>query len=186
MAKPSMEDSVKRIIEEMGLDPNEEGLKDTPSRVARYFMEFSNAHDYGKILGKKFSSQGHHNMVVQHNIPFRGMCEHHLAPMLGRAAIGYVPGDHVVGLSKLTRLVQAVGTERPSLQEYMCDKIADLLDEHIKPKGVAVVIHGTHGCMSVRGINTPEVITTSSTVKGVFRDVPHARAEFFDLIRNQK
>ena len=122
-------------------------------------------------------------MIAQSNIPFRMLCEHHLVPAIGRAAIGYIPNKRVVGLSKLTRLVQAVGTERPSLQEYICDKVADLLFEHIDPKGVIVAIKAEHGCMACRGVNSPGVMTMTSSVKGVFRDVPAARDEFFQLTR---
>lgn len=170
------------ILQEMGLDISEPGLEETPRRVSEYLLEFSNKRDYNKILGAKFESQGHHGMVAQAPIPFRMLCEHHLAPALGKAAIGYIPNEHVVGLSKLTRLIQAVGTERPSLQEYIGDKCANLIEAHLKPKGCIVVIKAEHGCMACRGVNSPGIKTMTSSVRGAFLLNEAARNEFFNLV----
>ena len=175
---------VKNILEKMGLDVSEPGLVDTPRRVSEYLLEFSNKWDYNKILGAKFDSHGHHGMVAQAPIPFRMLCEHHLVPALGTAAIGYIPNKHVVGLSKLTRLLQAVGTERPSLQEYIGDRCADLIDEYLEPKGCIVVIKAEHGCMACRGINAPGIKTMTSSVRGAFLLNEPARNEFFSLVGN--
>lgn len=173
--------AMQMVIGALGLDPKEEGLQDTPMRFARYLLEFMQPYDVAKVLGTKFSCEGHHNMIAQKGIPFRMICEHHLLPAMGTARIGYVPNNYIVGLSKLTRLVQAVGTARPSLQEYICDKIAEELSVYVEPKGVIVVIEAEHGCMACRGINKPGIPTITSSVSGVFRDVPPARSEFFSL-----
>ena len=173
---------IGEILKLLNLDPMEAGLVDTPRRVSQYLLEFSNKVDYNKILGAKFDSHGHHGMVAQAPIPFRMLCEHHLVPALGTAAIGYIPNKHVIGLSKLTRLLQAVGTERPSLQEYIGDKCANLIDEHLEPKGCIVVIKAEHGCMACRGVNSPGIKTTTSSVRGAFLLNEAARSEFFNLV----
>lgn len=177
---------ISEVLKHLGLNPEEPGLVKTPMRVAQYLMEFNQPFNPKEIIGDGFEAvrdgRSIHSMVVQSNIPFRMLCEHHLAPAIGRASFGYVPDRILVGLSKLTRLIQAVGTERPSLQEVICDRVADVFNEHVSPKGVIVVISGEHTCMTCRGINAPGVITTSSAIRGVFRDVPQARAEFFSLI----
>lgn len=177
----TLEQCMTDVLKCLNLRVGAEGLKDTPRRVARYLAEFRNEHNYGEILGEGFEASSS-NLVTQSKIPFRGMCEHHLAPMMGHAAIGYVPNKKVVGLSKLTRLVDAVGTERPSLQEHITTKIANILDEHIEAKGVIVVTKAEHACMACRGVARPGVITTCSTVKGLFMTVPPLREEFFHLI----
>lgn len=180
----SVVDAVRHVITGIGLELDEQDLDDTPGRFIKYLREFNQPIDVEQILGTKFPCHGHHNMVVQKNIPFRMVCAHHLLPATGTASIGYVPHNSIVGLSKLTRLVQAVGVEKPSLQEHICARIAQLLEEYIAPKGVIVMLQGEHGCMAARGVNTPGVPTITSTVHGVFRDVPAARAEFFSLIQS--
>jgi len=184
VTEAQMKSAVATLLMGMGLDPEEPGLIQTPRRVVGYLMEYSGQVDPEEVLKDGFESPNtdSHAMVVQSGIPFRMACEHHLLPAVGRAAIGYIPGDRVIGLSKLTRLVQAVGTERPSLQEAITERVANILSEKAKPKGVIVVTRAEHTCMACRGINAPGVQTMCSSVKGVYRDVPHARAEFFDLI----
>lgn len=181
-----MQERMAQIMDDLGLDATKEpGLLETPRRFIDYLLEFAQPLNAEKILGDGFEvdSTGYHSMVVQTSIPFRMICEHHLLPAIGRAALGYVPGARVIGLSKLTRLVQAVGTEKPSIQEAICDRVANLLDKHLTPKGVIVVLRAEHTCMACRGVNSPGVLTTTSAVRGIFRDVPAARSEFFDLIR---
>lgn len=178
-----LESHVKAMLKEIGLDIKDPSIAETPRRFAEYLMEYRQPLDLEDVLGAEFSvGEGFHSMVTQSKIPFRMICEHHLLPALGHAAIGYVPSEKVVGLSKLTRLVQAVGTERPSLQEIICDRIADVMEKRLKPKGVIVAIKAEHGCMACRGVNAPGVLTTTSSVRGIFRDVPQARSEFFALI----
>jgi GTP cyclohydrolase I len=180
-ALEQMASHMKQVLELLGFDTSSEGLLDTPMRFSKYLAEFCHEYDYGALL-HTFSADGSHSMVVQENIPFRMACEHHLVPAMGRAAFGYIPDKKVVGLSKITRLIQAVGTERPSLQEYIGERVADLFCKYLEPKGCIVVITAEHGCMACRGIKAPGVSTTTSTVRGVFRDVPACRAEFLNLI----
>lgn len=157
-------------------------VRDTPTRFAKYLMEYYQPIDEEEALGRVFSSPDN-AMVIQYNIPFRMICEHHLLPATGKAAVGYVPHGKVVGLSKLTRLVQAVGTEKPSLQEHICDRIANMLHKHIEPLGTMVVIEAEHGCMACRGVNSPGITTTTSCLKGIFMNNANARQEFFALLQ---
>lgn len=182
----ALEKAALSVIKAMGLDPHEEGLFDSPRRIANFWMEYCNALDPAAILKDGFEvPETYHGMVTQHNIPLRGLCEHHFVPFLGRVAIGYIPNKRVVGLSKLTRLVDAVATSRPSLQEAICDEVADILMEYVEPRGVIVVAEAEHGCMACRGVTKAGIITTTSTVRGVFRDVPAARNEFFALVNGK-
>ncbi len=176
-----MQQQVQGLLIAMGLDPNEPGLEETPRRVASYLLEFVQPFP-DNIWSGTFDAKGHNGIIALSNIPFRMICEHHLLPALGHAAVGYIPNKTILGLSKLPRLVDAVGTERPSLQEVVTDRIADLLGENIEPDGVIVVIKAEHTCMACRGIATPGVTTTTSSVRGLFRNVPAAREEFFHLI----
>lgn len=177
------ESGVTELLYSLGMDPrNEPGIADTPKRVLKYMREFRQPLDADAILGKTFDNPGYKGMVVQSRIPFKGMCEHHLAPIMGYAAVGYIPEDRVVGLSKIARLVMGVGRERPSLQEAHTQRIANLINEHLKPKGVIVVIEAEHGCMACRGVSISGVITSTSAMHGIYRDVPAARDEFFTLI----
>jgi len=179
----AIEEHISQVLELIGLDLITEGLKDTPRRVTRYLLEFNQPFNPTELLKDGFEAPGKHSsMIVQTPIPFRMMCEHHLLPALGYTSIGYIPNKRVVGLSKLPRLVDAVGTERPYIQEGIGDRIADILDTHLEPRGVIVVVNAEHSCMACRGVATPGVITTTSSVRGVFRDVPQARSEFFSLI----
>lgn len=184
-----MEGFVQNLLVHFGWDMRNPSIKGTPARFVRYLEEFHQSIDLQQVLGDGFenpSGKTSSEMIVQSPIPFRMICEHHLLPAIGQAAIGYLPRERVVGLSKLTRLVQAVGTEKPSLQETICHRIANLLDEHLQPIGVAVVLQAEHGCMACRGVNAPGVLTTTSAVRGVYRDAPHTREEFFNLVRFSK
>ncbi len=180
---PRNEELVFQILENLGHDTLAENMADTPKRFMRYLNEFHQPFDPRDVLGDGFERPGSHaGMVTQDQIPFRMICEHHLLPAIGHCAIGYIPDKVVVGLSKLPRLVRAVGLEKPFLQEGICDRIANLFDDIIKPKGIIVVITAEHTCMAARGIAAPGVITTTSSVRGLLRDVPAARSEFFSLI----
>ncbi len=179
--KENMYQHVQGLLIEMGLDPRKPGLLDTPRRVTRYLMEFCQPFP-DNIWSGVFAANGHNGIVAVSNIPFRMICEHHLLPALGRASIGYIPNKLVLGLSKLPRLVDAVGTEKPSLQEYITDRIADLLEENIEPSGTICMIKAEHTCMACRGVASPGVVTTTSSVRGLFRNVPAAREEFFHMI----
>ncbi len=179
----AVEDAMKIVCEAIGMDlAGNPSVKNTPERFARYLSEFNQKLDVEECLGKAYESPDT-NMIIQSGIPFRMICEHHLLPALGKAAVGYVAQGKVVGLSKLTRLVQGVGTEKPSLQEHICERIATLLNEHVKAKGTMVVIEAEHGCMACRGVNRADVITTTSSVRGCFKDVAAARQEFLSLAK---
>lgn len=162
-----------------------EAYQKTPGRFLRYLGEFNRQSDTSEVLGELFEgprAEGIHGLVVQRNIPFRMCCEHHLLPAVGKAFLGYIPNTKVVGLSKLARLVDAIGTSRPSMQELLCEEIVDTLDRYTNAKGVICVIDSEHSCMACRGVNVPGVSTSTSCVRGIFRDVPAARSEFFSLI----
>lgn len=178
---------VLNLLEDLGLNIDEPGLKETPRRVAGYLMEFCQPTDLVGIL-KSFDhddQEARHGMpmVVVQSIPLAAICEHHLCPFFGHVDIGYIPGRVVVGLSKMARLVVAAGRQRPSIQEVITNDIADAINDAVDPKGVMVVARATHTCMSVRGVATPGVVTTTSAIRGVYVHVPAARDEFFNLIR---
>jgi GTP cyclohydrolase I len=182
-AVPLMSEVLKKVL---GLRELPEGMKLTPERFVRYLLEFSQPVDADVILSTKFEggdADGMQGMVVQSNIPFRMICEHHLLPAWGRAAVGYIPNGKVVGLSKLTRLVQRMGTAKPTLQELVCEEITQELVTNTGARGAIVFIQAEHSCMGCRGVNSPNVLTSTSRVSGVFRDVPAAREEFFNLLR---
>lgn len=162
------------------LDEREQA--ETPKRFLKYLQEFNHGKDLKASLGTPFDNEGKiDQMVVQTQIPFRGVCSHHLLPMFGEASIGYLPNKKIVGLSKLARLVDAAGTRKPSLQEVISNDIADTL-ESLEPKGVIVVIRALHTCMAVRGV-VAEARTTTSTARGAFLLNPQARQEFFELCK---
>ena len=173
------------VLKELGVDLTDENFQNTPQRFVKYLAEFLQPFDAARILSSSFST--HHaeynGMVVQTKIPFRGVCAHHLLPYIGEAHIGMVPNKSVVGLSKVPRLVKAVGLNTPSIQEKQTDILADLLVKELEPKGVIVVVSAVHTCMAARGVAVPNTPTVTSSVRGVFRDVPAARQEFFELLK---
>jgi GTP cyclohydrolase IA len=174
--------AVREILAAVGEDPDREGLRDTPDRVARMYAEiFSGlSADPGCHLEKTFT-QKHDEMVLVKDIEFSSMCEHHLLPFMGKAHIAYLPNGKIVGLSKLARVVDAVA-KRPQVQERMTEAIADLVMKHLKPRGVAVVIEATHTCMTIRGVRKPGSATITSSMRGGFLDHPPTRAELMALI----
>src|SRR3954447_2065497 len=152
---PRIERAVREILAAVGEDPNREGLRETPARVARMYSElFSGLHDEPSVHLRKFFTEKYDEMVLVRDISFNSMCEHHLLPFTGVAHIGYVPNGKVVGLSKLARVVESV-SHRPQVQERMTEQIANLLIEELDVKGVAVVIEATHSCMTIRGVRKP-------------------------------
>ncbi len=172
------------ILSSLGLDINDPSISETPKRVAKMLLSFNEKFDPATLL-KCFETNDSHDVggvVAQTNIPFSMLCEHHLLPAVGIAHVAYLPNKgRVVGLSKLSRLVKAVGKERPTLQEAIGQRIADLMSEHLQAKGVMVMISAEHTCMTCRGAHAPGVRTISSVVKGIFRDVPHARQEVIEM-----
>lgn len=175
---------VESFLQWIGEDTNRPGLKDTPQRVCKAWEEWFGgyAQDPASIL-KVFEdgAEQYDSVVAVHNIPIYSHCEHHLAPIVGHAHIGYIPNGQIVGLSKLPRLAH-IFMRRLQVQERLTCQIADALMEHLSPKGVGVVIRARHFCMESRGIKThAEGITSTSAMRGVFRDKPEARSEFLKL-----
>ncbi len=163
----------------IGEDPDRDGLERTPARVADMYAEIfaGLADDPGLHLGITFAAD-HDEMVMVRDIDLVSMCEHHLAPFVGKAHVAYIPSDdgRIAGLSKLARLVEGFA-RRPQVQERLTTQIADTLERVLKPRGVLVVIEAEHQCMSMRGVRKPGTTTVTSAVRGLFRDNPATRAE---------
>jgi GTP cyclohydrolase I len=176
--------AVRTLIEWAGDDPGREGLKGTPARVAKAFEEYFSGYatDPVELLQRTFEeTDGYDEMVVLRDIRFESHCEHHLAPIIGKAHIAYLPQQRVVGISKLARLVE-VYAKRLQIQEKMTAQIANTLDEVLQPKGVAVVIEAAHQCMTTRGVHKPGVAMVTSRMLGAFRTDPSTRREFLAII----
>lgn len=178
------ENAVRELIRWAGEDPAREGLKDTPGRVTRAFLEYFRgyAEDPVSYLSRTFEEvSGYDEVVLLKNIPFVSHCEHHLAPIIGKAHVAYLPRDKVVGISKLARVVHAYA-RRMQVQERLTAEIGDSIAEVLEPLGVAVVIEATHGCMTCRGVETPDVLMTTSRMTGLFREDEKARREVLALM----
>ncbi len=182
---PRIEAAVRDILLAIGEDPDREGLRRTPERVAAAYIElFAGLHDDPRRhLAVTFDEQ-HRELVVLRDIPFASVCEHHLLPFTGHAHIGYVPRGRVVGLSKLARLVEGYA-RRPQVQERLTSAIADDLMAELQPDGCGVVIEATHTCMTIRGIQKPGTTMITSAVRGSFQRRPETRAEFFAIVRHR-
>jgi len=177
-------DAVRTLIRWAGDDPAREGLIDTPRRVARAWKEYcaGYADDPAHHLSRVFEEVGGYDeIVLLKDIPFQSHCEHHMAPIIGKAHIAYLPGNYVVGISKLARVLHAFA-RRLQVQERLTAQVADCIWENLKPLGVAVVIEANHACMSARGVRTPGVTMTTSRMMGVFRDDERSREEVLSLI----
>lgn len=178
-----IEVAVRSILEAIGEDPDREGLRETPQRVARFYKEvFAGLHeDPSKNLTAHFN-ENHEEMVIVKDIPIYSMCEHHLLPFVGVAHIAYIPRNgRVTGLSKLARVAEDFA-RRPQLQERLTSQIADTLKEFLDARGVLVVIEAEHMCMTIRGIKKPGSKTVTSAVRGIFQTNAATRAEAFSLI----
>ena len=179
-----VQEAVRTLIRWAGDDPAREGLLDTPKRVARAWREYARGYgeDPALHLSRTFEEVGGYDeIVLLRDIPFQSHCEHHLAPIIGKAAIAYLPGDRVVGISKLARVLHGFA-RRLQVQERLTAQVADTIWEHLKPLGVAVVIEATHACMTARGVSTPDVMMTTSRMMGVFRDDERSRREVLALM----
>lgn len=179
-----IQDAIRRLIRWTGDDPDREGLLDTPRRVAKAWKEYCRGYgdDPAFHLSRIFHEVGGYDeIVLLKDIPFQSHCEHHMAPITGRAHIAYLPDKHVVGISKLARVLHAFA-RRLQVQERLTAEVADCIWENLKPLGVAVVIEATHGCMTSRGVNTPGVAMKTSRMMGVFRDDEKSRKEVLALI----
>lgn len=180
------EAAVRTLIAWAGDDPDREGLVDTPRRVARAFEEFYRGYgeDPAAVLARTFEEVGgYDDIVLVRDIPFYSHCEHHLVPFIGKAHIAYYPSsDGVVGLSKLARLVD-VFARRMQTQENLTAQVVGAIDEHLKPRGIAVLIEAEHQCMSLRGVQKSGVSTVTTQFTGVFRDDPAEQVRFMTLLR---
>ncbi len=183
---PRIERAVREILLAVGEDPDREGLRDTPGRVARMYAElFSGLREDPRKHLEKFFPEKYDEIVLVRNISFHSLCEHHLLPFMGNAHIGYIPDGRVVGLSKLARVVESVA-HRPQVQERMTEQIADLLIQQLQVKGVAVVVEAIHTCMIIRGVRKPGSVCVTSAMKGIFRTNPSSRAEVMTLIYGER
>jgi GTP cyclohydrolase I len=174
--------AVREILLAVGEDPDREGLRETPARVARMYAElFAGLHlDPRRHLKKSFTER-YDEVVLVRDISFQSTCEHHLLPFLGKAHVAYLPGPRIIGLSKLARVVEEVA-RRPQVQERMTEQIANLLVEELQVKGVAVIIEAEHTCMTIRGVRKPGALCITSAMKGHFRTGMSTRAELMTLI----
>lgn len=182
---PRIERAVREILLAIGEDPEREGLKGTPNRVARMYAElFSGLHDNPERHLQVGFDEDHHEMVVLRDISFNSMCEHHLMPFEGKAHIAYVPGGKVVGLSKLARIVDAYAA-RPQVQERLTSQIADLLADRVQAKGCAVVLEAVHTCMTCRGVRKAGSVMVTSALRGIMHNNPSTRAEALQLLHRK-
>ncbi|UZF94201.1 GTP cyclohydrolase I FolE [Bosea sp. NBC_00550] len=187
--KPTQEEAeaaVRTLIRWAGEDPSREGLSDTPRRVAKAYKEFykgygENPHD---ILDRVFEEvEGYQDMVLVRDIPFYSHCEHHMVPFVGKAHIGYYPSKGVVGLSKLARIVD-VYARRLQTQETMTAQIADVIEEALEPRGIAILVEAEHMCMSMRGVQKQGSSTMTSQYRGLFRNDPAEQVRFFTMVKS--
>ncbi|AKM07159.1 GTP cyclohydrolase I FolE [Pelagerythrobacter marensis] len=179
-----VQEAIRTLIRWAGDDPAREGLLDTPSRVARAWKEYCLGYgeDPAIHLSRVFEEVGGYNeIVLLKDIPFQSHCEHHMAPIIGKAAIAYLPTDRVVGISKLARVLHGFA-RRLQVQERLTAEVADCIWEHLQPQGVAVVIEASHSCMTARGVRTPGVTMTTSRMMGTFLDDPRSREEVLKLM----
>ena len=186
-ARPSREEAeaaVRTLIAWAGDDPDREGLAETPRRVVKSYEELFSGYreDPGVALSRVFKEvRGYSDIVLVRDIPFVSHCEHHMAPIIGRAAIAYLPNNRVVGISKLARVLHGYAS-RLQVQERLTAEVADAIWKHLQPKGVAVVIEASHSCMTARGVRTPGVMMTTSRMMGTFREDERSRREVLALM----
>lgn len=175
--------AVRDILKAVGDDPEREGLRETPMRVANMYEElFSGLNDDATRHLKMFNEKSNDEMVIVRDIPFSSMCEHHLLPFVGKAHIAYIPSDNkIIGLSKLARIVDNFA-KRPQVQERLTHDIADFLNDKLSPKGVAVIIEAEHMCMSIRGAKASGSKTQTSALRGIMRTDARSRAEVLSLL----
>ena len=177
-------EAIRTLIRWAGDDPEREGLRDTPQRVARAWKEYCQGYDEdpARHLSRMFEEVGGYDeIVLLKDIPFQSHCEHHMAPIIGKAAIAYLPTDRVVGISKLARVLHAFA-RRLQIQERLTAEVAQCIWDELQPKGVAVVIEASHACMTARGVRTPGVNMVTSRIMGVFRRDEKSRQEVLKLM----
>ena len=177
-------EAVRTLIRWAGDDPDREGLLDTPRRVAKAWREYAKGYseDPAAHLSRTFEEVGGYDeIVLLKDIPFQSHCEHHMAPIIGKASIAYLPRDRVVGISKLARVLHGYA-RRLQVQERLTAQVADTIWKHLQPKGVAVIIEASHACMTARGVGTPGVMMTTSRMMGTFREDERSRREVLALM----
>ncbi|MXW34517.1 MAG: GTP cyclohydrolase I FolE [Chloroflexi bacterium] len=177
------EDAVRALIAAIGEDPDREGLRDSPRRIAAMYREMFDGldRDPREVLAVGFE-EGHDELVILREIPFHSMCEHHFMPFHGQAHVGYLPDGRIVGLSKLARAVE-IFARRPQVQERLTNQVAECIEEALNARGVGVVIEAEHLCMTARGVRKPGSKMVTSAMRGAFRSDANTRSEFLELIR---
>ena len=186
ISRAEAEAAVRALIRWAGDDPDREGMLGTPARVVRAFEEYFSGYRYDpvEVLARTFEEhEGYDEMVVLRDIRFSSHCEHHIAPIIGKAHVAYLPHKRVVGISKLARVVD-VFARRLQIQEKLTAQIADTINEVLEPRGVAVVVEAEHHCMTTRGIHRPGTLMVTSRMLGGFRTDPKTRREFLTMIAN--
>ncbi len=178
--KEKIKESIRLFLEGIGEDPDREGLRETPERVAKMWEEFESLRNFNMKLFEEFGE--YNEMVLVKDITFYSLCEHHLLPFFGKVHIAYIPNGVICGLSKLVRTVRAFAL-RPQVQERLTEEIADFIQKELNPKGVGVVLAAEHLCMSMRGVMSPGHITVTSALRGVFMKDIKTREEFLKLIQ---
>jgi GTP cyclohydrolase I len=185
-APPSdqFQQAIKRLLEELDPEPHREGLRETPRRVEKAFRAYTSgyAQDPKKVIGDALYEAETDEMVVVKNIEIYSLCEHHLAPFFGKAHVGYIPSNKIVGISKIARVVE-IYARRLQVQERLTMQIAQALEEVLKPRGVGVVIEASHLCMMMRGVEKQNSSTVTSCLLGFFRKDERTRSEFLQLVR---
>lgn len=183
MDRSKIEGAVRQILDAIGEDPDREGLRDTPKRVAAMYEQvFAGiAQEPAEVLAVEFDEE-HEEMVLVKDVPFYSMCEHHLLPFSGKAHVAYIPRGKVVGISKLARVVEAVA-RRPQLQERLTSAIADSIMEALTPRAVGVIVEAEHTCMAMRGVQKPGSTIVTSAMRGSFRTNEAQRLEFLSLVQ---
>jgi GTP cyclohydrolase I len=179
-----VQEAIRTLIRWAGDDPTREGLLDTPQRVARAWKEYCLGYDEDPAghLGKQFEEVGGYDeIVLLKDIPFQSHCEHHMAPIIGKAAIAYLPTNRVVGISKLARVLHGFA-RRLQIQERLTAEVAQCIQDNLQPRGVAVVIEASHACMTARGVRTPGVTMVTSQIMGIFRSDSKSREEVLKLM----
>lgn len=185
-SSPEIEQAFRDVLRWIGEDPDRDGLRDTPGRLVRVYQEYFSGYrqDPEQILEKTFEeTDGYDEMVVLRGIPFESHCEHHVAPIIGRVWVAYVPDRRVVGISKLARVVEAYA-KRLQIQERLTAQIANTIDKVLKPQGVGVVIKAAHHCMSSRGVHMHGTDLVTSRILGCFRDNPMTRQELMSMVHS--
>jgi GTP cyclohydrolase IA len=186
VSEADVEDAFRKILHWIGEDPDRDGLRETPARLVRAFREYFAGYgqDPGLILQKTFEEMdGYDEMIVLRGIPFESHCEHHVAPIIGRAWVGYVPDRRVVGISKLARVVE-VYARRLQIQERLTSQVANIIERVLKPQGVAVVIKARHHCVLSRGVQKHGTDLITSRMLGRFRDDAVMRGEFLSMVNS--